>query len=123
MKTAFLGWSNATSVSEARPPQELSAQATPAAELAERFENERTIAQPSLFSTSELARLWTLDEVSQFLGMSKAWVRDHATRREPRIPCVRLGGRRAILRFRRQDLIDFVNRQAAAANDVFSKQS
>jgi hypothetical protein len=37
--------------------------------------------------------LLSLDDVARTLGVSKAWVRDHATRRSPRIPVVRLGGR------------------------------
>jgi predicted DNA-binding transcriptional regulator AlpA len=66
--------------------------------------------QPSLFSPAELPpRLWTLDEVAEFLQMSRAWVRDHATRRQPRIPSIRLGGHRAVLRFRPQDVKQFVN--------------
>jgi predicted DNA-binding transcriptional regulator AlpA len=52
----------------------------------------------------------TLDQVAKMLGTSKAWVRDHATRRNPRIPCVRLGGRRALLRFRPQDVEAFIDK-------------
>jgi predicted DNA-binding transcriptional regulator AlpA len=55
-------------------------------------------------------RLLTLDQVAEALGTSKAWVRDHATRRNPRIPCVRLGGRRALLRFRLQDVEAFIDK-------------
>ena len=66
--------------------------------------------QPTLFSPAELPpRLWTLDEVPDFLQMSKDWVRDHATRRQPRILSIRLGGRRAVLRFRPQDVQQFVD--------------
>ena len=66
--------------------------------------------QASLFSPAELSpRLWTIEEVAEFLQMSKDWMRDHATRRQPRIPCIRLGGRRAVLRFRPQDVKQFVN--------------
>ncbi|MGH9537146.1 MAG: helix-turn-helix domain-containing protein [Terriglobales bacterium] len=54
--------------------------------------------------------LLTLDQVAKMLGTSRAWVRDHATRRSPRIPCVRLGGRRALLRFRPQDIETFIDR-------------
>jgi predicted DNA-binding transcriptional regulator AlpA len=54
--------------------------------------------------------LVTLDQVAQMLGTSKACVRDHATRRNPRIPCVRLGGRRALLRFRPQDVEQFIDK-------------
>ena len=53
--------------------------------------------------------LLTLDRVAELLGVSKAWVRDHATRRNPRLPVVRLGGKRAILRFRSQDVENFIN--------------
>ena len=53
--------------------------------------------------------LLTLDDVALLLGVSKAWVRDHATRRNPRIPVVRLGGRRALLRFRPRDIENFIN--------------
>lgn len=66
--------------------------------------------QPSLFSPVELPpRLLTLDEVAEFLQVSQAWVRDHCTRRLPRIPFVRLGGRRSLLRFRPEDVRRFVN--------------
>ena len=78
------------------------------ADLVRGFEAQRP--QPTLFSPAELPpRLWTLDEVAEFLQMSKDWVRDHATRRQPRIPSIRLGGRRAVLRFRPQDVRQFVN--------------
>lgn len=69
------------------------------------------------FETTPLDRLpkgqmalLTLDQVAKMLGTSRAWVRDHATRRSPRIPCVRLGGRRALLRFRPQDIETFIDR-------------
>lgn len=52
--------------------------------------------------------LLTLDDVAKQLNVSKAWVRDHATRREPRLPVVRLGGKRAVLRFRPQDVDEFI---------------
>jgi excisionase family DNA binding protein len=57
--------------------------------------------------TDEKALL-TLDEVAQRLGVSRDWARDHATRRNPRIPVVRLGGKRALLRFRPQDVAQFI---------------
>jgi predicted DNA-binding transcriptional regulator AlpA len=59
--------------------------------------------------TPEPKPLLTLDRVAELLGVSKAWVRDHATRRNPRLPVVRLGGRRAILRFRPQDIENFID--------------
>ena len=69
------------------------------------------------FDTVPLARqpqprlaLLTLDQVAKMLGTSRAWVRDHARRRSPRISCVRLGGRRALLRFRPQDVEAFIDK-------------
>jgi predicted DNA-binding transcriptional regulator AlpA len=56
-----------------------------------------------------LEHLLTLDQIAAMLGVSKAWVRDHATRRNPRIPVVRLGGKRAVLRFRPQDIENFID--------------
>ena len=84
-------------------------QEEPTAHLVRSFEAQRP-PQPSLFSPAELPpRLWTLDEVAEFLQMSRDWVRDHATRRQPRLPSIRLGGRRAVLRFRPADIKRFVN--------------
>jgi excisionase family DNA binding protein len=59
-------------------------------------------------SNAQPLRLLSLEEVANLLGVSKAWVRDHTTRRSPRIPVVRLGGRRALLRFRPQDVDKFI---------------
>jgi Helix-turn-helix domain len=53
-------------------------------------------------------QMMTLEQVADLFGVSKAWVRDHATRRRPHIPCVRLGGKRALLRFRPQDIQHFI---------------
>lgn len=89
----------------------MSAEAT--AKLAKGFETRAATPAPAI----EMTRLWSLDEVAEFLGMSKAWVRDHATRRQPRIACVRMGGHRAILRFRRCDIEQFVNENWQGAGD------
>ena len=40
-------------------------------------------------------------EVAKWLGVSIAWVRDHATRKSPRIPTVRAG---KLIRFRPVDI-------------------
>ena len=58
--------------------------------------------------TTNTLSLLTLDQVAEMFQVSKAWVRDHATRREPRIPVVRFGDRRAVLRFRAQDVEQFI---------------
>jgi hypothetical protein len=89
-------------------PQPVPTQEAMTEQLVKSFEAHQP--QPNLFSPAELpARLWTLDEVAEFLQMSPGWVRDHATRRQPRIPSIRLGGHRAVLRFRPQDVQQFVN--------------
>ena len=53
-------------------------------------------------------QLLSLEQVAGALQVSRAWVRDHATRRSPRLPVVRLGGQRAILRFRPEDVQQFI---------------
>lgn len=49
--------------------------------------------------------LLTPEQVAKLLNMSPRWVRDHATRRNPRIPAVDLGSR---MRFRRSDVEQFI---------------
>jgi excisionase family DNA binding protein len=53
-------------------------------------------------------RLLTPREVAERLGVSERWVRDHATRRNPRITAVKLG---SLLRFRWTDVEAFLSRQ------------
>src|SRR5579871_2140758 len=50
-------------------------------------------AQGMLRSTiaSQPEGLLTINEVAAWLGVSKAWVYDHATRKKPFLPCVRFG--------------------------------
>jgi excisionase family DNA binding protein len=56
-------------------------------------------------------RLLTPRQVADRLGVSDRWVRDHATRRSPRIPAVKLGGR---LRFRAADIEKFLTQNSLA---------
>ena len=53
-------------------------------------------------------RLLTPREVATRLGVSERWVRDHATRRYPRIAVVKLG---PLLRFRPEDVVQFIAEQ------------
>ncbi len=53
----------------------------------------------------ELETLLTAHEVAKILKVSYGWVKDHATRKQPRLPCVRLG---SLLRFRPQDIEEFI---------------
>ena len=66
--------------------------------------------------------LLSLEQVAELLGVSRAWVRDHATRRSPRLPVVRLGGKRAVLRFRPQDVEAFIAANLQTVNDSQKKR-
>lgn len=50
-------------------------------------------------------RLLTINDIAAWLGVSKAWVYDHITRKQPRLPHVRFG---EITRFRREDIERFI---------------
>jgi hypothetical protein len=49
--------------------------------------------------------LLTPNDVARILNVSPAWVRDHATRKQPRIPALKLG---KLLRFRPEDITLFL---------------
>lgn len=49
--------------------------------------------------------LLTPEQVAKRLRVSPRWVRDHATRRSPKIPAVNLGSR---MRFRPSDVEEFI---------------
>jgi predicted DNA-binding transcriptional regulator AlpA len=73
--------------------------------------------KPQLVHQAAAAPLLTLNDVASMLAVSKAWVRDHATRRNPRIPVVRFGGRRAVLRFRREDVTRFISKNLVSTEE------
>jgi excisionase family DNA binding protein len=50
-------------------------------------------------------RLLTIADVAAWLGVSKGWVYDHTTRKQPLLPCVRLG---EMTRFRAEDIEKFI---------------
>jgi excisionase family DNA binding protein len=50
-------------------------------------------------------RLLTPKEVAEILGVSSAWVLDHASRRRPHLPSVKLG---KAVRFRKVDVEEFI---------------
>lgn len=62
--------------------------------------------EPKHHAASADTRLLTPQEVATRLGVSGRWVRDHATRRFPRIPALKLG---PLLRFRSADIDDFLS--------------
>ena len=64
-------------------------------------------------SAAELAfdPLWTPEQVAQRLNVSPDWVRDHSSRKEPRLPVIRLGGgpgRAGLLRYRASQIEKFI---------------
>jgi excisionase family DNA binding protein len=64
---------------------------------------ERNRDEANAFDINE--RLLTAEQVAERLGVSERWVRDHATRRSPRIHAVKLG---PLLRFRWSDVQELV---------------
>jgi hypothetical protein len=48
-------------------------------------------------------------DVAEWLGVSPAWVRDHSTRKDPRIRVIKVG---KLLRFRSEDIEDFLRDSA-----------
>ena len=62
---------------------------------------------------AETMRLLTVSDLAQWFGVSKGWVYDHVTRKEPRLPCIRLG---EITRFRREDIERFIEEHGGGRN-------
>lgn len=52
-------------------------------------------------------RLLTPQQVAEWLGVSVGWVRDHATRKQPMIPVVRMG---KVMRFRHEEIQEFIDK-------------
>jgi hypothetical protein len=55
--------------------------------------------------------LLTPDQVAERLAVSVDWVRDHSSRKTPRLPVIRLGGgpgRKGLLRYRASEIERFI---------------
>ena len=63
------------------------------------------IQSPIAISTANQDRLLNAREVAAKLGVSERWVRDHTTRRSPKIRAVKLGW---LIRYRRADVDSFM---------------
>ena len=50
--------------------------------------------------------LHTVSEVADMLQVSEAWVRDHSTRKQPRLKCVKVG---KLLRYKLEDIEEFIS--------------
>jgi excisionase family DNA binding protein len=63
---------------------------------------------PATFpATPQHEKLLTPGDVARWLGVSPGWVRDHATRKQPHLPAVKLG---KLLRFRSSDVQAFIEK-------------
>ncbi len=55
--------------------------------------------------------LLTPEQVAERLNVSVDWVRDHSSRKNPRLPVIRLGGgpgRKGLLRYRAKEIEKFI---------------
>lgn len=62
--------------------------------------------------------LLTPEQVAARLNVSPDWVRDHSSRKTPRLPVIRLGGgpgRAGLLRYRASDIEKFIQEMARAS--------
>jgi helix-turn-helix protein len=50
--------------------------------------------------------LHTVTQVAEMLQVSEAWVRDHSTRKRPRLKCVKVG---KLLRYKLEDIEEFIS--------------
>ena len=59
--------------------------------------------------------LLTPEQVAERLNVSPDWVRDHSSRKSPRLPVIRLGGgpgRAGLLRYKGSDIEKFIEEMA-----------
>ncbi len=69
-------------------------------------------------ATSAYDPLLTPEQVAERLNVSPDWVRDHSSRKTPRLPVIRLGGgpgRAGLLRYRASDIERFIEEMARAS--------
>jgi predicted DNA-binding transcriptional regulator AlpA len=64
--------------------------------------------------------LLTAQDVAERLGVSERWVRDHATRRHPMSPVVKLG---PLLRFRQEDIEHFLMSHLSSTSSKIVRDS
>jgi excisionase family DNA binding protein len=63
---------------------------------------------PQIMASARSGSLMEASEVAKWLGVSIGWVRDHATKKEPRLNSVRVG---KLLRFRPEDVEEFIRKR------------
>ena len=79
-----------------------------------RTSDARTLPQTMLGSANQ-ERLLNAREVAARLGVSERWVRDHTTRRSPRIRGVKLG---TLMRYRCADVEEFMERLTTSRSSL-----
>jgi excisionase family DNA binding protein len=62
-------------------------------------------------------KLLTPKEVAKWLDVSVDWVHNHATRKNPRLPVVRIG---KLLRFRNEDVEAFIRGQSGKNGKILA---
>ena len=73
------------------------------------------ILAPTMIDFSSQERLLNAREVAARLGVSERWVRDHTTRRSPRIRGVKLG---TLMRYRCADVEEFMERLTTSRSSL-----
>jgi excisionase family DNA binding protein len=61
---------------------------------------------------SQTGALMTVDEVAVLLQVSRDWVRDHSSRKQPRLPVIKVG---KLLRFRPHEIERWIQEQCRRA--------
>jgi excisionase family DNA binding protein len=62
--------------------------------------------KPSFTERQSKLQLLSVEQVAKLLGVSAGWVRDHATRKQPHLRCVKVG---KLLKFRPDDIEGFID--------------
>ena len=70
------------------------------------------MASPFQMAQADSGRLMTVEDLANLLQVSAAWVRDHASRKQPRLPVVRVG---KLLRFHPQEIQKWIREQSQRA--------
>ena len=71
--------------------------------------------------TTNLERLYTAQELAEATSLSACFWREHATRRYPRVPCVRVARNR--IRFRASDVAKFLGELNASETSKKQNQT
>ena len=104
--------SNATAA-ERRPPAVETYSWDPMSRAATKAGSVVSFAQHPLMANQE--RLLNAREVAARLGVSERWVRDHTTRRSPKIRGVKLG---TLMRYRGADVEEFMERMTTSKSSL-----